>query len=334
MSGAIDTLQRKSFVALLSVGSNLCLVALKLVAGSLIGSVSIISEAIHSGVDLLAAIIAYASVRASGRPADDEHPFGHGKFENLSGAVEAVLIFVAAGWIIHEAIHKLFNPAPLDMLGWGVAVMLISAASNWIVSRKLMKVGKETDSIALRADAWHLRTDVYTSAGVMAGLIVIWVAKLINPIWNPVWIDPIVAIGVALLIIKAAWDLTAEAIHDLLDERLSGAEETWIRELVGRRSAVCGLHGLLTRKAGPAHFIEFHLIVDKAMTVADAHNISDDLEAEMVAHFPEAHVTIHVEPCDFTCKPVCLKGCLLNRTTQTGQPGSRASSEQCPAGSV
>lgn len=311
MSDAADTLRRKSFVALLSIASNFLLVTLKLVVGTLIGSVSVVSEAIHSGVDLLAAIIAYASVRASGKPADDEHPFGHGKYENLSGAVEAVLIFVAAAWIIREAVHKFINPAPLDMLGWGVAVMLVSATANWVVSRMLMKVGRETDSIALRADAWHLRTDVYTSVGVMVGLAVIWLAKLINPAWNPVWIDPVAAILVALLIIKAAWDLTSEAIRDLLDARMSRNEEAWISDRITSRAAVRGFHGLRTRKAGPAHFVEFHLIVDKTMTVADSHQISDDLEKEIMQHFRPSHVVVHIEPCDDSaCKPACLGGCL------------------------
>lgn len=313
MSNAAVNLRRKSFVALLSVASNSVLVVLKLVVGVLTGSVSIISEAIHSGVDLLAAAIAYVSVRASGRPADEEHPFGHGKYENLSGAVEAVLIFVAAGWIISEAIHKLLNPAPLVMPAWGVLIMLISATSNWVVSRMLMKVGKETDSIALRADAWHLRTDVYTSAGVMAGLAVIWAAELANPAWDLAWIDPVVAIGVALLIVKAAWDLTIEAVRDLLDVRLSKEDEAWIRSHVVNRPSIRGLHGLLTRKAGQDHFVEFHLIVDKAMTVADSHKISEDLETEIMTRFPASHVTIHVEPCDDSCNPSCLEGCLLRK---------------------
>lgn len=322
MTVVADNLRRKSLVALLSVASNTLLVGLKIAVGLLIGSVSVMSEAIHSGVDLLAAIIAFASVRASGKPADDEHPFGHGKYENLSGAVEAVLIFAAAGWIISEALHKFLNPTPLDMLGWGVGVMLISAAANWTVSHLLMKVGKETDSIALRADAWHLRTDVYTSAGVMVGLGLIWCAKKVNPGWNLVWIDPLVAIGVAILIIKAAWHLTAEAVRDLLDVRLSRKEEEWIRERVGSRPAARGFHGLRTRKAGPACFIEFHLIVDKEMTVADAHHLSDEIEDEIMGHFPLSDVVIHVEPCDrgSKCKPECLEGCLTGKPSAATQP--------------
>ena len=133
----------------------------------MIGSVSVISEAIHSGVDLLAAVIALFAVRKSAKPADEDHPFGHDKVENISGTVEALLIFLAAGWIIFEAVKKLIDPEPLDEAGWGVAVMLLSVAANIIVSKKLFSVGEETDSVALKADAWHLATDVYTSLGVM-----------------------------------------------------------------------------------------------------------------------------------------------------------------------
>jgi len=304
---------RKSSVALLSVVSNSVLVGLKLVVGTLTGSVSIISEAIHSGVDLLASVIAFMSVRTSGRPADDEHPFGHGKFENLSGAAEAILIFVAAAWIVSEAIHKLANPQPLELLGWGVLIMLISSVANAVVSSRLMKVGRETDSIALRADAWHLRTDVYTSAGVMVGLAVIWVCGRVFPNANLAWVDPVAAMLVAILIVKAAWDLTMESIRDLLDVRLAREEEAWIQDCVlGRRPVVIGMHGLRTRKAGSSHFIEFHMILDKSMTVAEAHCISEDLEAAISEHFAGSDVVIHVEPCDGSCKPRCVKGCLLS----------------------
>lgn len=238
---------RKSSVALLSVISNGTLVILKLIVGVLVGSVSVISEAIHSGFDLLAAIIAFLSVRTSAKPADDEHPFGHGKYENVSAAVEALLIFVAAWWIIREAVHKLIRPEPLEMIGWGVAVMFFSSLVNVAVSRMLMKVGKQTDSVALKADAWHLLTDVYTSAGVMSALLIIWIGNWIFPKLNLQWIDPIAAILVALLIIKAAWDLTRESVRDLLDVRLSTGEETWIREyLKSMKTLIRGFHGLRT----------------------------------------------------------------------------------------
>ena len=160
--------REKSRVAALSVISNTVLVLFKAIVGILIGSVSVLSEAIHSGMDLVAALIAFFAVRIAGMAADEDHPFGHTKVENISAAIEALLIFAAAVWIISEAIQRLINPRPIETVGWGVGIMLISTIANLIVSRLLFKVGKETDSAALLADGWHLRTDVYTSVGVMA----------------------------------------------------------------------------------------------------------------------------------------------------------------------
>jgi cation diffusion facilitator family transporter len=304
--------QKKKRVALLSVVSNSILVALKLAVGLAIGSVSVISEAIHSGVDLVAAAIAYYSVRTSGMPADREHPFGHGKIENISGTVEALLIFVAALWILYEAARKIVQPEPLEMASWGVAVMLLSAAMNTAVSRKLFQVGKETDSVALIADGWHLRTDVYTSAGVMTGLAVIWAASRFAPGVDLNWVDPAAAIAVAVLIIKAAWDLTVQSARDLLDVQLPGDELAWIESLILQRQPVVkGYHKLRTRKAGHFRFVEFHVKVDPEMTVQSSHDITDDFSREIRERFPGASVTIHIEPCDGSCTGSCLEGCLL-----------------------
>ena len=169
--------KEKEKTAILSVISNTFLVVMKLVVGIALGSVSIISEAIHSGMDLLASCIAYFSVRKSSEAPDEEHEFGHGKYESFSGLIEALLIFVAALLIIHEAYVKLIEPSsePMNqtLMFAGIAVMAISAGMNAFVSARLMKIAKKTESIALESDAWHLRTDVYTSAGVMMGLILI-----------------------------------------------------------------------------------------------------------------------------------------------------------------
>ncbi len=213
----MENVNEKISVARLSILSNTSLIIMKVIIGILIGAVSIISEAIHSGVDLIASVIAYISVTKSGKPADRDHPFGHGKIENISGAVEALLIFLAAGWIIYEAIKRLMNPQPLEAASWGVGVMLISCIINILVSERLFAIGNKTDSVALKADAWHLRTDVYTSAGVMAGLFLIWIGGRIMPGVSLSWIDPIAAIAVALLIIHAAWVLTIQSARDLLD---------------------------------------------------------------------------------------------------------------------
>lgn len=192
-----------------------------MLVGLSIGSVAVISEAIHSAVDLLAALIALFAVHTSAKPADVDHPFGHGKVENISGALEALLIFLAAGWIIYEAVPKLTHPAGESIqVGWGILVMLFSSVVNMLISQRLFIVGKKTDSIALQSDAWHLRTDVYTSAGVMLGLSIIWLGGKLFPAIDLHWVDPLAALVVALLIIKAAWKLTSEAVRDLLDSRL------------------------------------------------------------------------------------------------------------------
>ena len=294
---AMDVAKRKAAVATLSVVSNATLVVLKLVTGLLIGSVSVISEAIHSGVDLVAAVIALVAVKQAARPPDAQHEFGHGKVENISGTVEALLIFFAAAWIIYEAVKKIVHPEPLDAAAWGVGVMLVSSCANLLVSRQLFKVGRETDSVALQADAWHLRTDVYTSAGVMVGLGLIMLGRVVLPGRNLGIIDPIAAIVVALLIFKAAWQLTRDSARDLLDASLPPAEEQWIRQCVARHEPrATNLHELRTRKAGADRFVEFHVAVASEMTVAEAHEVVRALEQEIQERFPGAHITIHVDP--------------------------------------
>jgi cation diffusion facilitator family transporter len=311
--------QRKSRVAWLSVLSNVTLVVLKLIVGIAIMSVSVISEAIHSGMDLLAAVIALVAVKNAGVPPDRDHPYGHGKIENLSGTIEAFLIFVAALGIIWQAVLKLLGHGEeLKDVGVGVAVMGVSMVANYIVSHMLFKVGKETDSMALQADAWHLRTDVWTSMGVMGGLAVIGVGERFLPSSiNLHWIDPVTAIAVALLIIRAAWDLTRDAARDLMDASLPEAEERWINDYLKRLApTVLGMHRLRTRKSGSSRFVEFHIQVEPAMTVADSHEITDRIGGDIAARFPGTTVTVHVEPCDLACIPACREGCLLTPEQQ------------------
>lgn len=305
--------KRKVSVALLSVASNSILVLLKLIVGILIGSVSVISEAIHSSVDLLAALIAMLAVKISGKPADEDHPFGHGKFENISGTVEALLIFIAAAWIIYEAIKKLQNPAPLGEAGWGAAVMLISVVANLLVSRRLFLVGKETDSVALQADAWHLRTDIYTSVGVMCGLGIIWIGGIIAPGIDLWWIDPAIAIFVALLIIKAAYHLIIESARDLLDVSLPAVEEETIRRHIKAFApTIRGVHRLRTRKSGPYRFVEFHVRVDANMSIDESHRIADMITCSIKQHYPGTTVTIHIEPCNCALANADSCGCMLS----------------------
>ena len=316
----MDAPARKIRVAALSVVSNTTLVVMKLIVGLLIGSVSIISEAIHSGVDLIAAVIALFSVKTSSIPPDKRHPFGHGKIENISGAIEALLIFAAAGWIIFEAVQKLRSPEPLETPGWGVGVMTVSVMVNYFVSTMLFKVARETDSIALEADAWHLRTDVYTSAGVMFSLALIWTGRSFFPSVDLGWLDPVSAIAVAVLIIKAAFDLTLRSSKDLLDATLPPEEEDWIRQqIMHHQPDIYGFHQLRTRKSGHFRFVEFHLKVDPEMSVQISHAITEDLSLNIEKQFPSTSVMIHIEPCDGDCEGNCLQGCLLHEQRRREQ---------------
>jgi cation diffusion facilitator family transporter len=320
---------RKKAVAWLSVISNTALVALKLIVGVLIGSVSVISEAIHSGVDLVAAVVALLAVRSSGKPADEEHPFGHGKYENVSGTFEAVLIFAAAGWIIYEAVRKIASPHAIDEPGLGVVIMAASAAANLGVSHLLFKVGRETDSIALQADGWHLRTDVWTSAGVMVGLAVIWLGDRFVPQLGDAWhlVDPLAALVVAALILRAAWHLTITSMRDLVDVSLPQEEAEIKTILQGFVPQLHGFHQLRTRKGGATIFIEFHIFVPSEMSVDASHRLAHEISRKIKEHFGGSSVTVHVEPCRGDCGHGCLAGCLLTeaerdekrRTHQFGQ---------------
>jgi len=288
---------QKTAVAALSVTSNFVLIVAKLIIGLAIGSVSVLSEAIHSGVDLVAAIIALFAVKKSGEEADADHPYGHGKFENVSGVVEALLIFVAAIWIVVEAVKKLIHREPIEAVGWGIAVMAASSLVNFLVSHRLFQVGRKTDSAALIADAWHLRTDVYTSMGVLAGLGIILVGKRIWPTVDLSWVDPVAAILVACLILKAAFDLTREAGKDLLDVRLPVEEQEAIREIAMQASPrVREVHKMRTRKGGHIRYADMHVVVDPAMSLVDAHSLSHQIAAAVAHAYPATVTTIHVEP--------------------------------------
>lgn len=277
---------------MLSIYSNSGLVVLKLVVGIVMMSVSVLSEAIHSGIDLIAAIIANYSVRKATIPADADHPYGHGKFENYAGVIEAILILFAAGLIIYEAVTRIITPAEPGFLLAGIVVMGISVAANTIVSHHLIKVGREEDSIALVADGMHLRTDVFTSLGVFVGLVLIQITGLAI-------LDPIVAILVALLIIKTAYDLTKESSVGLVDRSLPESEEVIIKNVLMEHSfQYINFHALRTRKSGSERFVDLHLVVKRDMCILDAHELADHLEREIEKKLPNTNVLVHIEPCE------------------------------------
>ncbi len=277
--------------ARLSIFSNTFLIFIKVFAGLLSGSVSILSEAIHSGIDLIASAIAFFAVKISSKAPDERHPYGHGKFENISGVIEGLLIFIAAFWIIFESVHKIIHPSEIKYFEVAAFVMFLSAIINFFVSKRLYKVAKDTDSIALKADALHLRTDVYSSLGVGFGMMVIWLTG-----WH--FFDPIFAITVALFIMKEAYSLVNDAFRPLLDTQVSKEEyedlnmklEEYTHELHVQYK------DLRSRKSGSSHFIDFVLLVNPKMTVRESHKICDILENKLDELYLDSDISIHVEP--------------------------------------
>ncbi len=293
----------KNRAAGISIISNTILTIMKLIVGIMMQSVSVISEAVHSGLDLVAAVIAWVAVRKSGKPADDEHPFGHGKIENVAGTIEAVLIFGAALYIIREAAHKLLSgKVEIESLGLGAAVMLVSAVANYFVSRHLLNVGLKTDSVALEADAMHLRADVYTSVGVLGGLVAIKLTGI-------AMLDPIIAMIVALMIIKAAWDLTKTAFFHVLDVKLPDDEEAQIHDVMQRYTGrFIEYHKLRTRKSGHIRHIDMHLVVPKKMTVEAGHKLAHEITADIRQCLSYSHILVQIEPCPGGCE-LCSVNC-------------------------
>jgi len=281
------TTRLKTRTARLSVISNSLLIIMKIMVGIFTGSVSIISEAIHSAIDLVAAVIAFFAVKISGNPADERHPFGHGKVENVSGVIEALLIFAASAWIVYEAVDRFIHPGETEALGLGVLVMAISAVVNIFVSRRLYKVAKLTDSVALEADALHLKTDVITSAGVALGLALIWITG-----WHI--LDPIIALVVAMIIIYESWMLLRKAFFPLLDTALSQSEMEKLTAILDEMDVE--YHDLRTRAAGHQRFVEFHLDVQGAETIETIHRQCDLIEQRLESEFRDISVIIHPEP--------------------------------------
>ncbi|MBN2236369.1 MAG: cation transporter [Bacteroidales bacterium] len=283
-------MNKKAKIAAISILSNTSLILLKLIAGLISGSVSILSEAIHSSMDLLASIIAFFAVKISAKEPDRLHPYGHGKFENISGVLEGVLILIAAIWIIYEAILKLIHPEAISHYAYGIAVMLFSALVNTIVSSRLYKVAKETNSIALEADALHLKTDVYTSIGIALGMGLIWLTGV-------ELFDPIFALIVAFLIIRESFVLIRKAFNPLLDARVEQNELDAIFDLIQKNlPEETSINDLRVRMNGSMYILDFVLKVPPLITVKASHQICDQLEFAIQKEYQQSDIQIHVEP--------------------------------------
>lgn len=282
----------KSRFALLSVGAALTTLALKFTAYALTGSVGILSDALESLVNLAGALIALTALRVAAKPADRTHPYGHDKAEYFSSGVEGTLILIAAASIAYAAIERLLHPVPLEKLNWGLVVAGSASLLNFIVARALLSAAKRYDSITLEADAQHLLTDVWTSVGVIVGLLALTVTG-----WQ--WLDSVIALAVAAHIVITGIGLVRRSIDGLMDYNLPTDELAQLEAILNRhRDQFVTYHRLRARKSGSRRFIDLHLVVPGARSVQEAHDLCERVERDIERALPHASVTIHIEPAE------------------------------------
>ena len=286
----MDINTEKKFAAGLSITSNALVIATKIIAGMVSGSISIISEAIHSLSDFIASVLTFFAVTRSAEPADKDHPFGHGKYEDMSGFVEGGLIIFAGFVIIYEALKKLISGYSLEsdsMLG--IYVMAFAVIANFLVSRYLFYVAKKSDSVSLLADAEHLSTDIFSSLGVFIGLVLIKITGIAA-------LDPIIALIVALIILKTGFSISKETLNNLLDGSLPSEDIAKIEEILKKNSVIKGYKNIKGRKSGQYKDIELTLLFNPDMKISCAHNVCDQIENEIKSELGLVNTTIHAEP--------------------------------------
>ena len=301
----MDINQKKKAVASLSILSNTVLSVLKIAAGIISGSISIISEAIHSMSDCLASFLTYFSVVKSSEPADADHPYGHGKFEDMAGFIEGLLIIFASFYIVYESSKKIIFAIPTEKENTlGIAVMLIAVISNIIVSSMLFKIARESNSVSLYADGEHLRTDIYSSLGVLLGLFLI-------KITGYTLLDPIIAVFVAIYILNTGFSISKKAIKRLLDYSLPEEDIEKIKRIVtAYDNVVLKENGIKARQVGPTNDIDLILQFPSDTSICKCHKICDEIEKQIQTLYKNSSISIHLEPLCYNNN--CSSGCNKN----------------------
>ena len=272
------------------------LILLKAVVAWLTGSISILAQASDSLLDLFAGITTFFAVRISAKPADDEHPYGHGKAEDIGGMVQGILICIASGLIIYSSVRRIVEGTSIELTEVGMGSMLISIVVSIFLSRHLLKIAKATNSVVLEANARNIAADVYSALAVLVGLLAVRLTGLTK-------IDPIVAIGVAIYILKVAYDATFKPLAELIDTKLPPSQHAIVETCLKKHSVhVVGFHKLRTRRAGSQCYIDLHLVMAKDISLEQAHEICEQIESEIENALLEASVTIHAEPCGDECE--------------------------------
>ncbi|MCG7321595.1 cation diffusion facilitator family transporter [Arsenicicoccus bolidensis] len=314
MTPAADPTRDLRRFAWLSIAAAIATITLKAGAWLLTGSVGLLSDAAESIVNLVAAVVALVALTVAGRPADDDHHFGHAKAEYFSAAVEGLMIFVAAAVILVTAVERFLHPQPIDNVGVGLAVSVVASVINGLVAMVLVRAGRKHDSITLRADGQHLLTDVWTSVGVVAGVLLVALTG-----WQR--LDPIVAFLVGINIVLTGVRLLRESVGGLMDTALPEERHREIASaLLPFASEEVDFHGLRTRKSGHHEFAELHLLVPGHWTVRRGHDLTEDVEQRLRATMPELRVVIHLEPLE---DPRSYDGMPVDLPELLEEPGRR-----------
>jgi cation diffusion facilitator family transporter len=299
------------FYAVLSIVAAVVTIGLKFGAYLLTGSVGLFSDAAESVVNLVAAVTALWALTLAARPPDEEHAFGHNKAEYFSSGLESALILIAAGWIAATAVPRLFEPQPLENVGIGLSVTLVAAAVNGGVALILLRAGRQLRSITLEADARHLLTDVWTSVGVVLGIVLVGLTGWLV-------LDPLIALLVAANIVWTGVRLLRDTGQGLLDRALPEEDRAKISEVLARyEKGGTRFHALRTRVAGQRRFISMHVLVPGDWTVKQGHDLAEELEAGIASELPQSTFFIHVEPAE---DPASFADQALDRERSNGDP--------------
>lgn len=280
--------RREEAAARLSLASNSVLVLIKIAAGFLSGSISVLAEGFQSTMDVVASALILFTLRAAAKPPDESHPYGHGKFENIASLTQMVLILGTAGFLLAAAWERWKNPV-LPRVDWGIGALVLSVVVNLAVSSRVMRVGRETGSQALQAEAMHLRSDLLSSAGVLLGLVGVAVTGNAR-------LDPIVAALMTGFVVYSALQLLRDSLRPLLDESLPEEEARRVREVLEEDERVLGFHRLRTRRAGSHRLVDVHILLDDALSFSRAHQISEEVEGRIRTVLPNTDVIVHAEP--------------------------------------
>jgi ferrous-iron efflux pump FieF len=286
---------RKARAEKLAIAGAAGLAALKLGTGLAINSIALISAAVDSLIDVFISGVNLVSIRVADSPADEGHPYGHGKIENLAGLAQGTLIALLGGGVIFEAIRRLLRGSRPDRTEWGLAVMVVSIVVSWLIARHLRQVASQTDSVVLLADSLHYATDVWTNAGVL-------VALGLFAFTGAVLFDPLIAIVVGVIILASAYRILARSVADLMDAAIPAEEQREVERVIQRHRFVVSFHDLRTRRAGSQRQIDFSVVLCRHLPLGDAHDLVDHIEKEIARTIPRSHVVVHAEPCQPTCR--------------------------------